>query len=107
MTWKTAEKGRSWWGSELEVHWALCEGIRLDREVWLPHLWGTRQCQTSQLQRQHWSRLISAGNTTETNLGAAASQVPSRTNNFRGGEIAWQIQLEMSLRGKEAVKTDD
>lgn len=57
--------------------------------------------------RQDWNRLISAGNTAETSPGPAASQVPSRTNNFRGGEIAWQIQLEMSLRGKEAVKTDD
>lgn len=44
------------------------------------------QCQASQLQRQDWNGLIFGGNTTETNLGPAASQPPSRTNDFRGGE---------------------
>lgn len=54
-----------------------------DLEVREPRLWDTG---LNAKLRQDWNGLISGGNTTETNLGPAASRSPCHPNDSRGGE---------------------
>lgn len=86
MIWKTAGSA----GAGKNPNWKSTKsyGKVLD-EVWKysSHIRGnSEQIPRPSAANETWNRMIFGGNTTETNLGPAASQPPSRTNNFRGGE---------------------